>query len=147
MTTDFSKNSIEAEIAELSQKIAEKRKQLESKSGIVEDRELLKSAADEQINQNVTPPTTTGDTAQKTDTQTPAAKAVAFDPAGGKSYLDYLDEESRDIVTTLVGVAFEKGVNEAIKQAELEEPFILDTFHDVLRDKVFKEMKDRGLIK
>ena len=147
MAEDFSKNSIEAEIAELSQKIAEKRKQLESRSGVVEERDLVKSATIEQIGQNSTPPVASNDITPKSDTQKSQAKTVVFDPASGKSYLDYLDEESRDRVTTLVGVAFEKGIKEAIKQAKTEEPFILDAFHDVLRDKVFKEIKDRGIIR
>ncbi|MBI5139908.1 MAG: hypothetical protein HZA94_00435 [Candidatus Vogelbacteria bacterium] len=143
MSEDFSKNSIEAEIAELSQKIVEKRKQLESKSGVVEERELPRSAIGEQLGQAVVSPPSTS----VASSSQPKPGMVSFDPAGGKSYLDYLSDESREIVTSLVSIAFDKGINEAIKVAEAQEPFILDAFHDVLRDKVFQEMKTRGLIR
>lgn len=144
MAEDFSKNMIEAEIAELSKKIEEKRRQLEGKSGIVEERELVKSAIVEHVGENTTPPLPVTSTAS---TQSSQSKAVAFDPSSGKSYLDYLDEDSRNRVTELVGIVFEKGISAGFKEALHDEPFVIDAFHDVLTDKVLNELKKRGLIK
>ena len=151
MAEDFSKNNIEAEILELSQKIAEKRKQLEANSGIIEersldttqDRELIKSVLGEKINNSAPKPavvtTTTASTVVKPTT------AGATVPAG-KSYLDYLDEQSRAIVESLVEEVFTKGLEKTLKDLTIQEPFIIDAFHDVLTDKIHDELKKRGII-
>ncbi len=148
MVPDFSKNNIEAEILELSQKIAEKRKQLEQGKGIVDersldpalDRELVKSALAEKISNTIPQPTPVASSA--TSAKPAGAKAV---PAG-KSYLDYLDEESRATVEQLVDDVFTNGLEKTLKELTIQEPFIIDAFHDVLTDKIHDELKKRGAI-
>lgn len=145
MPEDFSKNSsIEAEIAELSQKIAEKRRQLEVGKGIIEERELVKSALGEKINNTV--PQVTSSVSNTTSATVKPTTAGAFVPAG-KSYLDYLDEESRLIVEQLVESVFTNGLEKTLKGLLIQEPFIIDVFHDVLADKIYDELKKRGAIK
>ena len=147
MLEDLSKNNIEAEIAELSQKIAEKRKQLEQGAGIVEERsldpargrELVKAVMGEKIS-NAIPQAApmVASTAAKS-----ASSAVA--PAG-KSYLDSLDDESRAEVEQLVEQVFTEGLEKTLKMLEFQEPFIIDAFHDVLTDRIYDELKKRGTI-
>ena len=151
MAEEFSKNNIEAEIAELSAKIAEKRRQLEAGNGIVEersldparDRELVRSALGEKISSAV-PQTAPASTTVTAPLSAPAATGTAV-PAG-KSYLDYLDEESRATVQALVDSVFAEGLEKTLKQLEMQEPFIIDAFHDVLTDKIYSELKNRGAI-
>ena len=142
MAEELSNNSIEAEIAELSQKIAEKRKQLESSSGVVEERELVKSAIAEKLSTAVPQ---SAPVATTTATQQAVQAAVAV--SGGKSYLDTLDPDSRLVVEGLIESVFTKGMTATFKMLEMEEPYIIDAFHDVLTDKLYSELKKRGIIK
>lgn len=144
MPENFSTNaSIEAEIAELSAKIEEKRRQLESGKGVIEERELVKSAIGEKlsntVSSNTAPVTSAATTTSQTTPITP--------PPTGKSYLDYLDDESRAIVEGLVESVFTNGLDKTLKNLESQEPFIIDAFHDVLTDKIYDELKKRGAIK
>ena len=51
-------------------------------------------------------------------------------------------------VGALVSLVFEKGLSEAVKVAKnLENPAVLDEFHDVLVDRYYEEMIKRGIIK
>lgn len=143
MPEDFSKSNIEAEIAELSEKIAAKRKQLEASSGIVEERELVKSVLGEKISNTV--PQTSPVVSDLGATATKSTSTAKVVPAG-KSYLDYLDEESRAEVEQMVGLVFSDGLEKTLKILEMKEPFIIDAFHDVLTDKIYDELKKRGAI-
>lgn len=143
MAEDLSRNNIEAEIAELSQKIADKRKMLESGAHIVEERDLVKAAVAEQIN-NTVPKATQTTTSTTTSTQ-PVVQA-ATNSNNGKNYLDFLDPESRQIVEQLVEDVFTKGMEKTFKELEFQEPFIIDAFHDVLTDKLYMELKKRGIL-
>lgn len=145
-------NNIEAEIADLSQKIAEKRRELEAGKGIVEersldateDRELVKSVIGEKISNNV-PQASSAASAVASATIKPTTSPLSGVPAG-KSYLDYLDEESRVVVEQLVEAVFTNGLDKTLKGLEMQEPFIIDVFHDVLTDKIYDELKKRGAI-
>ena len=61
------------------------------------------------------------------------------------------DEEKKreqDMLQHLVDVAFHEGVLVAIKEArKLNEPFLLDAFHDLLVDKLRDELVARNKIK
>ena len=67
--------------------------------------------------------------------------------ASAKSYLDNLSPESIKEVNRLIELVSEKGVKGAIAQAKNSNPFVLDAFHDALVDKLYEELKSRGLIK
>jgi hypothetical protein len=145
MPEDFSKNnSIEAEIAELSQKIAEKRRELEAGKGVVEEREVVKSAIGEKISNAV--PQAVSAALNTTSTTIKPTTSGASVPAG-KSYLDYLDEESRTTIEQLVESVFVNGLEKTLQGLEMQEPYIIDVFHDVLTDRIYDELKKRGAIK
>ncbi|MBI3633767.1 MAG: hypothetical protein HY226_05775 [Candidatus Vogelbacteria bacterium] len=144
MPEDFSKNNIEAEIAELSQKIAEKRKILELGAHVVEERDLVKAVVGEKISNTVPQAQATTAAATTTQQTTPVVVVKTDD---GKSYLDFLDPESRGIVERLVEDVFSKGMQKTFKELEFEEPYIIDAFHDVLTDKLYIELKKRGILK
>ena len=135
------RGSIETEIAELSQKISEKRKLLETEVGVIEEREVVRQALAEKITPSITSSTTTTTSSQTT---TPA---IGTHTKTTPSYLDTLDEESVAEVQRLVGIVFDKGFDEAIKEAGKNEPFIIDAFHDALVDRLYDELKSRGIVK
>ena len=143
MPEQLSNSSIEAEIAELSQKIAEKRQQLEAGKGIIEERDLLKSAVVEKFTS--TPSQGATSTTTQTTSQKVAQTAVAS--TADKSYLDTLDPDSRLIVEGLVESVFRDGMAKTLKDLELQEPYIIDAFHDELTDKLYDELKKRGVLK
>ncbi len=131
-------SSIEAEIAELSKTIEQKRKLLEESKGVFEDKEVLRQAVGEKISEHAAMAAGAYGAAQKTTKTTHAT---------GSSYLDNLDEESIEQINHLLGLVFSKGINEAIKEASLMPPFIIDAFHDALVDKLYNELKERGIVK
>ena len=141
-------NNIEAEIAALSEKIVEKRRELEASRGVVEERELVKSVVGEKISavQKSAPPVFSIQPGSSS-LQHPVDTGVKFPPPAGVSYLDYLDEESRVEVGRLVESVFVNGLEKTLKTLEWEEPFIIDAFHDVLTDRLHGELKKRGLLK
>ncbi len=147
MAEDLSKNNIEAEIAELSQKIAEKRKILEANAHMVDERDLVRGAVAEQLSNTVPTATTTQTASTAATAVTQTATQTSTKSAVGKSYLDFLDLESRDIVDRLVEEVFSKGMDKTFKALEMQEPYIIDAFHDILTDKLYLELKKRGLLK
>ena len=42
---------------------------------------------------------------------------------------------------------FSKGLKQALVSVQVEEPFIIDAFHDALVDRLYDELKTRGIIK
>lgn len=51
-------------------------------------------------------------------------------------------------VGALVSLVFEKGLDEAVSVArQLENPAILDEFHDILVDRYYKELVEKKIIK
>lgn len=51
-------------------------------------------------------------------------------------------------VGALISLVFEKGLTEAISVAQaLENPAILDEFHDILVDRYYRKMVEQGIIK
>lgn len=132
---EFSKNTIEQEIMDLSKKIEEKRRVLEEQNGIIEEKELVRSAVAEKVSQ-AAPQTIS--TVQPIQTQTKTTS---------KSYLDVIDEKSATEVNRLIEIVFSKGITAALKEVENEEPFIMDAFHDALIDKMYDELKSRGIVK
>ncbi|MDQ5958060.1 MAG: hypothetical protein QG665_407 [Patescibacteria group bacterium] len=117
---------IEAEIAELEERIAEKRRNLESEQSIVDDRQLVGEVV--------------------TDLRS-APRVVQLPPdEGDKSYLDSLPEEVEAQVEYLVDQLFKKGVAWTIKQSKKLPALEQDAFHDTLVEKLYTELKNRGLI-
>ncbi len=137
-------HNLEAEIAELSRQISVKRKQLESERGVVSDHEVISETITENFvsNEQTTSTEQVGVDLAATGVTPVVAKSVA----GDQSYLDTLDDQSVAVVNNLIALVPIKGIKQAINQALTHSPFILDAFHDALVDKLYDELKSRGLI-
>ncbi|HNZ55243.1 MAG TPA: hypothetical protein PKN73_00760 [Candidatus Paceibacterota bacterium] len=146
MAENFLGNSqaIEAEIAQLQKMIEVKRNQLEAQSGIVEEKELVRSAIQEMI-------TESAETDSKAALSQPVVaaktKVVPTGNASGASYLDRLDDESAVKLNAYIAEIGQHGIVRTLNKVVAEEPFIIDAFHDVLVDKLYEELKTKGLIK
>lgn len=127
-------SKIELEIADLTKQIEAKRKILEASKGIIEEKEVVRQAVGEKISEN---------SPQFTQKSASPAKKTG---GNSVSYLDSADEETSDIVNGLLGIVFSSGIEIAIKEAEKQEPYIMDAFHDALTDKLYEELRSRGII-
>jgi len=135
-------NVLELEIAELQKKIEEKKNQLEQQGGIVEERDLVASAVKEiflpgqAVPVSTQPVTDTGAVAHTTPTTS--------DRSG--SYLDHLDEQTAATVSELIQKVPTVGIAKVVTEAELAGPYIIDALHDALVDKLYDELKSRGIV-
>jgi len=136
----LSQNIIEEEIADLTKRIEEKRKVLESEKGVLQEREIIKEAIANKISEKV--PGYTPSPAPTTSANDIPAIAV-----GGISYLDRVDEETKTEVNRLLGMVFSQGINTATQEAIKSGPFVLDVFHDALTDKMYEQLKSQGIVK
>ncbi len=76
----------------------------------------------------------------------PAAKLSNDDAK--KSALDLKEKEHGDIIQNLVQIAFSKNLLSALKVAEsLNNPHILDEFHDTLADQYYQKLLDARKLK
>ncbi|MEK7520824.1 MAG: hypothetical protein AAB560_01980 [Patescibacteria group bacterium] len=121
-------NNLEAEIAQLSAEIEQKKAALEKERGFVSEREVLK----ETLREKIFP----ASASQMISTVPPtgAAAPVVQGNDGHK-------------VNQLVNQALSDGLTAAIKEARESSPYILDAFHDALVDKLHEELVKRNIIK
>ena|SRR3989344_830921 len=131
---EFTHETLESDIQQLSKEVAEKRQQPEYKE--VAERELLRQSLQPFIKRPV---------GQPTQAQTAPDASTA-----GQSFLpDYLKEmpaEDKLKVGELVDEVFHHGIEKTVKKAVEAGPFVLDAFHDALTDKLYEELKKRKLI-
>lgn len=129
---NFELNILEADIERLSKEIKEKRDLLENKG--ISNKELLKQTLSPIIKQS--------------GPAQPIQPSVQ--PADDSKFLsDYLKDASPDVkikVEKLIESAFRHGLTKTVGEAKHFDPFILDAFHDALTDKMYEELKKRGLI-
>ena len=146
MAENFLGNSqaIEAEIAQLQKMIEVKRNQLEAQSGIVEEKELVRSAIQEMITESAE---TDSEATSSRPVIAAKTKAAPIGNASGASYLDRLDDESAVKLNAYIAEIGQHGIVRTLNKVVAEEPFIIDAFHDVLVDKLYEELKTKGLIK
>jgi len=79
----------------------------------------------------------------------PAAPAPAIpvkDNPHLPGYMKTSSDEDRFVVEKLIDIAWHKGIDAAVKEAEGESVFMLDALHDALTDKLYADFKKRGLI-
>lgn len=126
MESKFEHSALEQEIKKLFLEIKEK--------GLAEKgREAVKAAIKEQI--TTMPPS-------------PAAVQPA-QPAPASPLPDYLQQAPDAVklkVEKLLDLAWHKGIKKAAEEARDSGPLIVDAFHDALTDKLYNELKQRGLI-
>lgn len=125
MDSKFEHAVLEQEIKNLSLEIKER--------GLAEKgKEAVRAVIQEQI----------GGTAAPASAATPKAPASGSLPA-------YLDKESPEVklkVEKLLDMALHKGIKTAGAEARNMPPLIIDAFHDALTDKLYAELKSRGLL-
>ncbi|PIR41688.1 MAG: hypothetical protein COV30_02495 [Candidatus Yanofskybacteria bacterium CG10_big_fil_rev_8_21_14_0_10_37_15] len=129
--------TIEQEIAQLEQQLAEKRVSLEQDSSVTgqEDpgeKETLKQMIGEKIQRHIP----AYQPAQPVPAPTTTKKSV--------DDLSYNDPQLADKVQEFVNVAFNKGLDDAIKSVDKSgNPALIDAFHDVLVDRLYDILLER----
>lgn len=133
--------TINQEIAELEEKLRQKRESLTRESSaesLLSDKEILRDVVKEKIQEHApafqpSPPVIS-----------PAPPAGQGQTGPNVSAPSYLAPEMKDRVQELVNMVFSKGLNEAIqKVAKQNDMALLDAFHDVLVDELYKTLVER----
>lgn len=124
----------ENEIAELERRLAEKRQELIRKKEVEKhDKELIKEVLKEKIEKPAP---------SKVTPATPPLKVVI------KKAKKLKTEKKERQIQLLTDLAFEKGVIHATEVAKkLEDPYILDEFHDTLVDELYNYLVEQGKLK
>ncbi|MFA6476357.1 MAG: hypothetical protein WCV68_02965 [Candidatus Paceibacterota bacterium] len=136
-------NNLELEIAQLQQKIEEKKNQLEQQGGIVEEKELVGSALREIFTGASAP---SGASLPATSAAV-TAKASTVTDDKSISYLDNIDDQTAETISLIIQKLPETGIAKAVSEAELAGPFLVDVLHDALVDRMYDELVQRGFIK
>ena len=123
--------TIEQEIAQLEQQIAEKRAalgQAETKETEPAEKEILRSVVGEKIKQQV-------------PQYIPAPAKPKQDDSTAPSYAD---PEFKNKIQKLVDLVFNKSLDEGIKEvSKTNNPALIDAFHDVLVDELYDALLER----
>ena len=135
-------NNLEVEIAELQKMIETKRDQLEKAGGIIEEKELVRHSINEIFLNASVPKSET----QNVSTQVPLTTTSTKTVPVGNSYLDNLDQQTIETINHFIAQIATKGVTPVINEVSSQEPFVIDAFHDALVDKLYDELKQRGLV-
>jgi hypothetical protein len=117
----------ESEVAQISMEIEERRNKLEKEAGIESHEQVAKEVIREAI-------------------QRAAARAPTTSSEETDSYLDSASPEDAHHVNELIDLIYEKGLTEAVKEAQIRSPYILDAFHDALVEKLYNTLKSANYI-
>ncbi len=124
---------IEVEIAELEKKLAIKKQELEEKKEVKHEKEIIKEIIKEKT-ETPAPP--------KVKSIVPSQKVVIKTAKGLKG------ENKERQVQLLTDLAFQKGVIHATEVAKnLDDPYILDEFHDTLVDELYNYLVEQRKLK
>lgn len=124
---------IETEIAELEKKLAAKKQELEEKKEVKHEKEIIKEIIKEKTEITAPP---------KVKPSASSQKAVVKTAKGLKG------ENKERQVQLLTDLAFQKGVIHATEVARnLDDPYILDEFHDTLVDELYQYLVQQGKLK
>ncbi len=90
---------------------------------------------------------------EKTSAPQPVAQAPVVpvtpkkDTGNLPNYMAAEPAELKQKVEVLIASAWKHGIKAAAKEASAAGPMMLDAFHDALTDKLYSELKKRGLLK
>jgi len=122
------KENLESEIAELEAKIEDRRRQLESQEGIVnETPETHKEVIKESL-------------------QSKGVQISSSDDQGGSTGI-VLDGEDEEKVNDLIEMMRRRGIKTTVKKIINEPAHIVDAFHDSLVNHLYEELVKRGIVK
>lgn len=125
-------SAIEQEIAQLEQQLSEKKASLgkdktETKESEPSEKEILRSVVGEKIQQYL-----------------PVQPKPAPTKPQDDATQSYADPELKDKIQELVNLAFNKSLEEGIKEAtKSNNPALIDAFHDVLVDQLYDTLVER----
>jgi len=124
----------EQEIVELERKLAEKKQELEEKKEVKQEKEIIKEIIKEKTEKPAP---------LKATTVAPSVQKVIV-----KKVKELKGQEKERQIQLLTDLAFEKGVAHATEVAKkLEDPYILDEFHDTLVDELYSYLAEQGKLK
>lgn len=129
MQESMPQTGLESEIAELSKQIELKRAQLETERGIVEEREVVKEAVNENYVAPIAMTAATDDTASSDD-----------------STIEPQDSEIQTKVAEAISIFEEEGIEKAVKTVQNEHPLVVDRFHDTLVDELYEKLREKGIV-
>jgi hypothetical protein len=148
MSENIISNDLESEIAELTRQIENKKRALEAENSIVrEDKEVVAETIAEHFYSTspASPTAVSDDTANDDDLN---SGTVPVKPNSvSKDYLDTLPPETIEAVNTYVAMIPKAGIRQTVNKVQMEQPFIIDAFHDALVTRLYDELKERGIIK
>jgi len=122
---------INEEIVELEKKLAEKKQELREKEGVEKhEKEIIREILREKIEQ----------------AKISESKTRGISPAQIIKEAKEIEKEPKERqIQLLVGLAFEKGIFQAIEVAKnLDSPYLLDEFHDTLVDELYNKLVEAG---
>jgi len=130
---------VHSEINELEGRLAEKRALEERRKEAADkhDKEIIREIIKEKIEKPIQAEPT-----GKISPTVPAKKTIIKKAKAIKG------EEKKRQIQLLTDLAFEKGVAHATEVAQkLEDPYILDEFHDALTDELYNYLIEQGKLK
>jgi hypothetical protein len=135
----FTPEHIASDIERLTHELEAKRQQLASASETHEDKELLRQVIGERIQAAV-------------PVAVPPSSVVVPDPTTDENaeFPNYLAGANSDVkshVHQLIQIAMHSGIEKAVSRAKAESTYVLDAFHDALVDKLYNELKGRGVFR
>ena|SRR3989338_11086638 len=135
--------NLEQEIADIERRLAEKKALQQAQQGeqpAVQERDILREVVKEKAQEFVPsyqPSAPTVVQLPPDDTLLPSAP-VSEPPS-------YLSDELKSKVQELVDLVFAKDLAEAVKEvSKINNPALLDAFHDVLVDQLYDVLVERG---
>ena len=128
-------STIEHDIAELEQKLQEKKAVLEHQKS---EKELLHGLIGEKIKEHVPQYTpTAGQASPSLPTTQPSVPLVVEPPS-------YLSQELKDKIQEMVKLVFDKNLDEGIKEAvKGGNMALIDAFHDILVDELYDQLIEK----
>ena len=130
--------TLEQEISAIEQKLAEKKAEL--------NKEELHAAVKEQIQEKA--PEYQPSTPSASVTDGSQNQALPATPPPTANVPAYLSDELKNKVQELVNIAFTQSIADAVKAAtKLNNPALIDAFHDILVDQLYNTLVERGKLK
>lgn len=135
------KETVEKEIRELEEKLAEKKAELlapaeKRENNLTEQEAVLESILEEPVPSVISD---TSRTASQIATKTPADEDLSGEEKFEVNQLKKMDKESQ--LKFLVNISFKKGLDEGVKLARvLNNAYLIDEFHDQLIDEFYKKL-------
>src|SRR3989344_1293360 len=136
--------NLEQEIADIEKRLAEKKALQQAQQGeqsAVQERSILHEVVKEKAQKFVPSyqPSAPIAVQPPTDNTASLPAPVVSEPPS------YLSDELKSKVQELVDLAFSKGLAEAVKEvSKINNPALLDAFHDVLVDQLYDALVERG---